>query len=128
MNTPLDLDALPAELDRLGKPPKPEAWGRKGKPAAPKGEIVTEDSAALRFAELYRNELRYCHDTGAWFEWDGVVWKQDRTGRAFTWARELAREMAQFEPSKVRHLTSKTSFAAGVEKFARSDDAFAVTM
>ena len=27
-------------------------------------EIVTEDSAAIQFAELHKAELRYCHDTG----------------------------------------------------------------
>jgi putative DNA primase/helicase len=129
MNAPLDLDALTAELDRLGKPPKPEAWGRKGKPAAPKGDIVTEDSAALRFAERYKNKLLYCHSTGAWFDWkDDVVWKPDRTGRAFTWARELIRKMAEAEPAKTRYVTSKKSFASGVEHFARFDPVFAVTM
>jgi putative DNA primase/helicase len=46
---------------------------------------------------------------------------------AFLWARELARRMSMSEPDKVRYVTSKTSFAGGVERFARSDLAFAVT-
>src|SRR5215218_4643232 len=32
-------------------------------------DIVTEDNAAQRFAELYAGRLRFCHDSGAWFEW-----------------------------------------------------------
>jgi putative DNA primase/helicase len=95
---------------------------------APARAIVTEDSAALRFADLFRDKLKYCHDTGAWFEWTGTVWQQNRTGLAFSWSRDLARELAGSEPDKVRYVTSKTSFAAGVERFSRCDPRFAVTM
>jgi putative DNA primase/helicase len=91
-------------------------------------DIVTEDGTAQRFAEVYRDRLRYCHSTGSWFVWDSVSWKPNKTGAAFQWARELAREMAVTQPDKVRYVTSKTSFAAGVERFARSDEAFAVTV
>jgi hypothetical protein len=91
-------------------------------------EIVTEDSAAIQFAELHKAELRYCHDTGAWFRWDNNIWRQVRTGIAFQWARELARSMAILEPAKIRYTTSKISFAGGVERFARTDPVFAVTI
>jgi putative DNA primase/helicase len=90
--------------------------------------LVTEDGTAQKFAEAYRNRLRYCHSTGAWFVWDGVSWTSNKTGAAFQWARELARKLAITQPDKVRYVTSKFSFAAGVERFARSDEAFAVTM
>lgn len=95
---------------------------------AKSNEIITEDSAAEQFASLYKGRLRYCHDTGAWFEWSGSAWKQNRTGTAFQWARELSRHLSIKEPDKVRFIASKTSFSAGVERFARSDPAFAVTM
>ena len=36
--------------------------------------------------------------------------------------------MAEFESARVRYVTSKTSFAAGVERFARHDPAFAVSI
>jgi putative DNA primase/helicase len=90
-------------------------------------ELVTEDHGAIEFARLYAGRLRYCHDTGSWFEWTGSIWQQNKTGLAFQFARELARDLAITEPDKIRYVTSKTSFAAGVEKFARSDPAFAVT-
>lgn len=91
-------------------------------------EIVTEDSAALLFAKIYRDKLRYCWDTGAWFEWTGTIWQQSKTGQAFNWARSLVRELASSEQDKVRYVTGKTSFAAGVERYCRSDPAFAVTL
>ncbi len=92
-----------------------------------RNDIVTEDSAAIRFRELYCTSLRYCHDTGAWFEWDGSAWRQNRTQLAFQWARELARDLSENEPAKMRYTLSKTSFASGVERFARADPVFAVT-
>lgn len=90
-------------------------------------DIVTEDAAALRFAEIYAERLRYCHDTGAWFEWASSAWRQNRTQLAFHWARELARRLGDDEGAKARVIISKTSFAAGVERFARADPTFAVT-
>lgn len=91
-------------------------------------DLLTEDSAALRFAELFADKLRFCHDTGAWFEWSGSAWRKNRTGRAFHWARDLARNLADSEPDKVRYITGKTSFARGVEAFSRTDPTFAVTI
>ena len=90
-------------------------------------DLITEDSAAQRFASLYADRLRYCHDAGAWFEWDGAIWRQNRTGLAFQWARELARELVEKEPDRIRYVSSKTSFAAGVERFARGEQCLAVT-
>src|SRR3954451_7289848 len=87
---------------------------------------VTEDSAALAFAERYRDKLRFDHDIGKWFVWTGARWECERTGLAFTWARDLARDLAKSEPNKVRLVSSKTSFAAGVERFARTDRTFAI--
>ena len=60
-------------------------------------------------------------------EWTGAIWRQNRTGLGFQFARELARDLSIREPDRVRYVSSKTSFAAGVERFARSDPAFAVT-
>jgi putative DNA primase/helicase len=98
------------------------------KPTLARNDIITEDSAALDFAALYRDRLLYCHDTGAWYEWDGSIWRQNRTGLAFQWARELARRLSADGDKKVRALVNKTSFAGGVERFARCDPTFAVTV
>jgi putative DNA primase/helicase len=89
--------------------------------------LVTEDWAALEFGARHKGQLRFCHDSGSWFEWTGAIWQQNRVGAAFQYARQLARELAISEPDKVRYVASKTSFAGGVERFARTDPAFAVT-
>lgn len=102
-----------------------EAFTVQTKP--PRNDIVTEDSAALQFAEIHADRLLYCHDTGAWFEWDGAAWRQNRVNVAFQWARELARDLSANEDAKARYLLNRTSFAKGVERFAQSDPAFAVT-
>lgn len=95
--------------------------------APPRNDIVTEDSAASVFAETYGDRLRFCHDTGCWFHWDGIVWRSNRTGLAYHWARELARRLTANESAKVRYVSNRTSFASGVERFARGDPNLAVT-
>jgi hypothetical protein len=89
-------------------------------------DLVTEDGAACQFAALYGGKLRYCHDTGGWFEWNGHIWKRNQTGLAFHWSRELARRLSDSEDDRVRVAASKASFAGAVERFARSDPVFAV--
>ena len=93
-----------------------------------KNDIVTEDGVAHRFAELYADQLKFCVDHGSWFKiTEAGIWRKNRVGLAFQWARELARETSENEADKTRFITSKTSFAAGVERFARSDPAFVTT-
>jgi putative DNA primase/helicase len=88
-------------------------------------KAVTEDSAALEFAERYRDELRYDHDIGKWYRWNGKFWECERTKLVFDWSRLLARELAGTALGKNKQL-SRTTFAAGVERFAQADRAFAV--
>lgn len=89
--------------------------------------LLSEDSVALAFADLYRGKLLFDHDAGAWFQWDGSRWKQERTRLAFEWVRQLARELSDTEKNTMRARIRKVSFASGVEKFAQADRAFAVT-
>jgi putative DNA primase/helicase len=93
----------------------------------PKRVVVTEDSAALAFAERYKGQLLFDHDSGSWFRWDGNHWKRERTRLAFNWARDLSREMTENEPIKVKAIGRKTTFSGGVEKFSQADPIFAVT-
>jgi putative DNA primase/helicase len=92
------------------------------------GDLLTEDWAARTFAERHAGELLFCHDTAKWHTWTGAAWTPNRCGLAFQYARQLAREMCVNETAKTRFIASKTSFAAGVERFARSDPVFAVTI
>lgn len=86
---------------------------------------VTEDKAAEYFAELYRDRLAYCHSIGCWFEFDGSVWRQQKTPLAFHYARQLMRSLS--ENLKSPGQFQKTKFAAGVERFAQADPVFART-
>jgi putative DNA primase/helicase len=92
-----------------------------------KNHPLTEDLAAIEFGKLYRDRLGYCHDRGSWLRWDGSIWRAERTGLAFHYARELARELSKVEDLKGLVAASKTAFAAGVERFARADPVFART-
>jgi len=102
---------------------------RAGKVAVPPNDIiVTEDSAAVLFVDQHSDDLRYCHSTGAWFCWNKAYWTKDQTGVAFQWARELARRLSEKQDERKRYITNKTSFAGGVERFAKVDPRLAVTM
>lgn len=112
-----------------GAGPQPNASASEGSSTnkEPDRLLVIEDAAALRFAELYKGRLRFCHDHGAWFEWDGAIWRKNATGLAFHWARELARQLAAEENDRTKASAGKASFAGSIERFARADPVFAVT-
>jgi putative DNA primase/helicase len=111
----------PAAL--LAKPPR----GKKKLSGIGDNELITEDAAALAFARAHEGKLKFFVDDGKWYEWTGTVWRQNRTGIAFRWARDLVRELVATEDDRVRAIAGKMSFAAGVERGARTDEAFAVT-
>ena len=90
-------------------------------------EAISEDMVALEFAARYTNELRFDHDRGIWFHWNGNIWECERTKLAFSWARSLTREMSKGRKSKARASVCRVNFASGVEKMAQADRAFAVT-
>jgi putative DNA primase/helicase len=89
--------------------------------------VLTEDSIALAFTALHQGQLLYDHELGTWFRWDGVHWEQERTQLAFDWVRSLSRDVSETEKQTVRKSVCKSSFASGVERFARADRTFAVT-
>jgi putative DNA primase/helicase len=89
-------------------------------------DIVTEDSAGVQFVDLYGDDLRYCCDTCSWFKWQESRWVRDRKDVAFQWARKLARQLAENQDERKRYITGKTSFASGVERFAKGDERIAV--
>ena len=102
--------------DDLDDGPRLRPNGKRRPP--PSNDIVTEDSAALLFAEQFKGRLRFCHDTGLWFEHNGSVWEKDRTKRPITLGANLRDALRRTIP-RARYLISKTSFATGLERFAR---------
>lgn len=83
---------------------------------------LSEDSLSLEFEERHAGQLRYCHTAGAWYVWDGARWKLERTHLAFTWAREICRDLGDGDAK-----LSKASTAGAVERFAAAARCFAVT-
>jgi putative DNA primase/helicase len=117
------LQALAAAAPTAQRPPP-----KMDSVIASAAEIeLTEDGAAIAFTQRHRDQLRYCHDTGAWFAWAGTHWRQNRDGLAFSWARDLVRSLNRDTEFKTKAITGKAAFAGAVEKFAQRDRAFAVT-
>ena len=94
---------------------------------ADKAGLVTEDTVALAFTRAHRDELRFDHHAGAWYRWTGAAWAKEQTKLAFSWARHTARNLAKRGKDQDIAKAGKAAFAAGVERFAQSDRAFAVT-
>lgn len=88
---------------------------------------ITQDGLARVFAHRHADGLRYCHHSGAWFEWVGSHWRRDETDLAFEYVRQIGREFTEAgTPSELKEVR-KITFARGVETFCRSDRTFAVT-
>jgi putative DNA primase/helicase len=104
-----EVDRLWAEVLRLATPP-------------PRPSELTEDAAALIFTNQYREQLRFCHDTGAWFQWNGSIWRRETTALAFDRCRSVCRLLGKGDKT-----FGKANTAAGVERFARASRNCAVT-
>lgn len=90
-------------------------------------KTVTQDGIARVFARRFVGKLRYCHHARRWYQWTGTHWRRDDTDVAFEFVRVLAREISERREAKELKEVRKTAFAGGVEKYARSDPALAVT-
>jgi putative DNA primase/helicase len=91
---------------------------------------ITEDSIALAFTAIHKHDLRYDHDRGRWYAWNGVIWREERTRLAFDWVRTTCREIGDRQSiadEKILAFLGRASTAGAVEKFAQSAREFAVT-
>jgi putative DNA primase/helicase len=89
----------------------------------------TDESLALRFAELHANDLRYVAAWSRWLVWNGERWQFDDTLRAFDFARKACREAAAacHKPKLAACLASARTVAA-VERLAKADRRLAATV
>lgn len=88
---------------------------------------LSEDDVARLFTAQHGGSMRFDHDAGRWYEFDGARWRPDTTSRAFNYCRELAREASTPAARNAQISTRRSAFASGVEKMARSDPKHAVT-
>jgi putative DNA primase/helicase len=123
--------------ERIGVDPVTLGWRNKNRAEEARSVLaeaeglddgtITQDGIARVFARRFEDRFRYCHDTGAWYEWTATHWRKDKTDLAFYFCRELGRQFSEGAKASELKEVRKISFAGGVEKFARSDRAMAVT-
>ena len=108
------LDA--GEKEPRGPEPAPvgKTEGNKKVASAP---VPTEDILASLFTARYKGKFLFCHDTGAWYEWDGVHWRKDRTRNPLHLMRLLCRE----NNDDGKPVLGKLVTASGSLKFASGD-------
>jgi P4 family phage/plasmid primase-like protien len=82
-----------------------------------------EDVLALKFADLYGADWRYCHDTGKWYFYNGQLWRIDKTRRILNKLREFCRE----ENTDDKPIIGKSSTIKGVEKLLSAIEPIATT-
>ena len=92
-------------------------WMREAAPepakAAPEdgSDIITEGNVADAFAAKHRDELRFDHTVGRWFEWDSLRWRREETRMAYRYAHDLAKLLAAEDRAAVIVQAGKASFA-----------------
>jgi putative DNA primase/helicase len=86
------------------------------------GVELTEDAIARDLVDSYAECMRFDHDVGQWFHWNGNCWHADETGRGFDIARLHCRGLR----GDNRQLSTRRSIE-GVEMMARRDQRVAVT-
>lgn len=136
-SAPTAQDAAFWLCEKLGKAPATMGW-KEPKAKAPErpptaaeldGFLLNEDGVALAFRKRFKEQLRYCHHAQHWYVWTGTHWRREESKLAFSWARQVCRNVAKDLPpdDKVKHILARASTASAVERFAQSDRAFAVT-
>jgi putative DNA primase/helicase len=97
-------------------------------------ENFTENEVAKSFAACYHKDLRYDHNIGQWFMWNGNTWQEDQTKIAFHYARRLSESIVNIHAASGKQLDDKdiktmgkASFASAVDRFAQADRVFAIT-
>ena len=66
--------ARPTNCSQLPREDQDDWYAKHIEPKAQlSNELVTEDQAALEFAREYEGRLRFCHDAGVWYEWNGSI-------------------------------------------------------
>lgn len=84
---------------------------------------MTEDGLALAFIDKHGGRMRYDHTRKAWVLWEKGPprWLLDGVECAFSWARDLARELRAQNQTREAMVLGKISAAAAIERAARAD-------
>lgn len=82
----------------------------------------TQDNIALVVRTLMAGKMLYAHAMHSWFEWDGMRWRKETTGKAFDTIRTITRKVN----TKGAKGMASASFMAGVEAICKTDRAFSI--
>jgi putative DNA primase/helicase len=87
----------------------------------------TENAVARRFARRFAGTLIYDHSALGWLVWGEAAWRPDELGVAVEWIRSFVESERQvaIDPRE-RAAMGRVRFVSAVERFSRSDPAFAV--
>lgn len=101
-------------------------------------ELYSEDNVALRFSQIYADDLRYVAPWGRWMRWNGRCWGHEDTLEVSDFARKVCRSVAayvstdiQLKPKEQQAVAKKYGSAqtiAAVEKLAKADRRHAATI
>jgi putative DNA primase/helicase len=124
---------MPEPQNFFERAPRSRKKVRSSRRASPNGhddaandDLITEGRVSDAFTAAHRDELRFDHTAGRWFAWNGTRWRREETKLAYRYAHDLATLLAASGKDAVRVQAGKAAFAAGVERLAQSDRAFAV--
>jgi putative DNA primase/helicase len=89
----------------------------------------TDESLALRFAEVNSDSLRYVAALGKWLVWDGRRWRFDDTLVARDRARKVCRQASSAcNQPKVAKLVASAKTVSATERLAQADRRIAATV
>jgi putative DNA primase/helicase len=129
-----DIEARGAEesrkpLDRASPQPAPlvnqDGPSHSGTPPHA-AEVASQDGIALVFAERHCGQVRFCHDTGRWFVWEGSHWRKDDKEAGYQLVRTMCRQLSETDREGSRRSMRKAQFISGVERLARGDQRLSV--
>jgi putative DNA primase/helicase len=96
----------------------------------------SEDALAEEFTRKYENVLKFSGTENCWYNWDGHIWSQDRSGIALDKARKvckvassdvMARQELGRKVERISNTLSSRRMFANVEAIARTDRKHVVT-
>jgi putative DNA primase/helicase len=115
-----ELERAQAEFERHALPPEKSCTV-----ALPE---MTEDAAALQFAERHKDRFRFDHTGRQWYRYiDGLGWEIDHDGAVSRAARDFVRNArAQWGEERSKG-AGRIAFAGAVQRGAQDDAHMAVT-
>jgi putative DNA primase/helicase len=95
----------------------------------PDAPLFSEELLALLFAERHADTLRFVSKQSQWFIWDGTCWREDKTRKAFSLARDVCREISLLSnEAKLRRKVASAQTRAAVVSLAGEDRRLVATI